>query len=155
MLEEICPNRSPVGPQASEWGPNPRLSVLMMNLENKPVFSEQEWEQVAESLCLSPREVQITCGVFHDLKEAAIASRLGISPHTVHTYLERIYRKLSVNSRVQMVVRVVTEHLFLKSQQPITTMDDDWSDDPDPPARASVTEQPGRGERRLSESVTN
>ena len=41
--------------------------------------------------------------------ELAIASDLGISQHTVHTYLERVYRKLAVGSRVALVVRVMAE----------------------------------------------
>jgi DNA-binding CsgD family transcriptional regulator len=49
--------------------------------------------------------------VFDDQKETAIAANLGISTHTVHTHLERLYRKLRVSSRVSLVVRVVAEYL--------------------------------------------
>lgn len=73
------------------------------------LFSAHEWRGVAEALQLSERELQIIRGVFKDQKEATIAGRLGISPHTVHTYLERVFRKLGVNSRVQVVVRIVAE----------------------------------------------
>ena len=79
------------------------------------LFASQEWRQIADSLRLSPRELQIIQGVFDDSKELAIARQLEISPHTVHTYLERIYRKLDVNSRVQVVLRVVVEHMELSS----------------------------------------
>lgn len=97
----------------------------MKNLHDSSLFAEREWRRIAESLCVSPRELQIIQGVFNDMKESAIAGRLGISPHTVHTYLERIYRKLVVNSRVQMVVRVVTEHFRLtEREQDAVTLSD-------------------------------
>ncbi len=75
------------------------------------ILSSQEWSQIGDELCLSPRELQIVRRVFDDHKELAIASQLGISRHTVHTYLERIYRKLEVKSRVQLVVHVMSEYL--------------------------------------------
>lgn len=78
------------------------------------VLSEEHWRAVAASLRLSPREVQIVQAVFDDLKESAIAGRLGISAHTVHTHLERLYRKVGVNSRATMIVRVFAEHLRLQ-----------------------------------------
>ena len=77
---------------------------------NGSLFSDQEWSRITESLRLSPRERQVTQGVLEDLKESAIARRLGISRHTVHTHIERIYHKLTVSSRVQLVVRVVAEY---------------------------------------------
>lgn len=79
------------------------------------IFSHSEWDEIGTTLYLSPRELQIVQGVFDDAKEAAIARRLKISPHTVHTYLERIYRKLDVNSRVQMIVRVMARYLEMNN----------------------------------------
>jgi len=40
--------------------------------------------------------------LFHDAKERAIAEQLGISPHTVRTYIKRLYRKLRVRFRAQI-----------------------------------------------------
>ncbi len=85
--------------------------------EGHEIFSIAQWNELAEILALSPRELQIVRGVFDDGKEITIAQHLGISPHTVHTYLERIYRKLAVNSRVQLVVRVVAVALQLDRRQ--------------------------------------
>jgi DNA-binding NarL/FixJ family response regulator len=75
------------------------------------IIADREWASLAERLRLAPREVQVIKGVFDDQKELVIADELGISPHTVHTYLERIYRKLAVDSRVSLVVRVMSEIL--------------------------------------------
>ncbi len=71
----------------------------------------QSWDRVCGQLRLSPRELQIVKGVFEDHKEDCIASDLGISPHTVNTYIQRVYAKLRVSSRAQLIVRVVAEYL--------------------------------------------
>jgi DNA-binding CsgD family transcriptional regulator len=60
------------------------------------------WAEVALKLKLSGRELQIVRCIFDDLTEASIASELGISPHTVHTHMERLHRKLVVSNRVQV-----------------------------------------------------
>jgi DNA-binding CsgD family transcriptional regulator len=62
---------------------------------------------------LSLREAQIVLAMFDDQKESAMASDLGISPHTVHTHIDRLYRKLSVSSRVALVLRIFVEYLYL------------------------------------------
>lgn len=72
-----------------------------------PLLDEAAWRCVAERCGLSKRECQIAKDVFQDVKESVIARNLGISIHTVHTHLERLYRKLGVSSRVQLVVKLV------------------------------------------------
>jgi LuxR family maltose regulon positive regulatory protein len=62
-------------------------------------------------LALSTRESEILQAVFEDQKEYCIAENLGISTHTIHTHLERIYRKLHVSSRVELVVHVFAAYL--------------------------------------------
>ncbi len=78
------------------------------------VLSSPQWQRLAVTFALSPREEQILRGLFDDLTEFAIARELGISPHTVHTHLERLYRKLEANSRPTAIVRVFSEHLRLR-----------------------------------------
>ncbi len=73
------------------------------------LFTDEAWRRIAVALALSPRELEIVQQIFDDRTEADIARELRISPHTVHTYLERIYHKLNVTSRVQLVVRVVQQ----------------------------------------------
>jgi DNA-binding NarL/FixJ family response regulator len=77
------------------------------------MLSDRAWEEVGRSLKLSARELDVIRYVFADLKEAHIAEALGISRHTVRTYSERLYRKLGVASRVELVVRVVGEYVRL------------------------------------------
>jgi DNA-binding NarL/FixJ family response regulator len=73
------------------------------------VFVAAEWRALAAGLGLSPRECGIVRAVFDGVSEKSIAERLGLSPHTVHTYLWRIYRKLHVQSREELLVRVFAE----------------------------------------------
>src|SRR5467141_653491 len=73
------------------------------------VFVPGEWRSLASCLGLSPRECGIVRAVFDGNSEKDTAARLGLSPHTVHTYVWRIYRKLHVQSREELLVRVFAE----------------------------------------------
>ena len=79
--------------------------------KNPSLLTSGTWPGIAQLLRLSPRELQVVKGVFRDDKDDAIAADLGISPHTVSTYLQRIYAKLRVGSRPQLIVRVIAEYL--------------------------------------------
>ena len=78
------------------------------------VFAPGEWGSLATALGLSPRESGIVRAVFDGASEKGIAERLGLSPHTVHTYLWRIYRKLHINNRQELMVRVFAEFRSLE-----------------------------------------
>jgi DNA-binding CsgD family transcriptional regulator len=71
---------------------------------------EPVWPEIARSLLLSNQQLQIVQGIFADQTEQAIASRLNISHHTVHTHCERLYRKLGVTGRVRLVLRLLDEY---------------------------------------------
>ncbi len=79
-------------------------------VRGRSLFSDEEWNALACSLKLSSREFQISRGLFDDETEEGIAIRLSISPHTVHTYLNRLYRKLGARNRCQLLICVFTEH---------------------------------------------
>jgi DNA-binding CsgD family transcriptional regulator len=83
------------------------------------VIPSDAWNALAELLQLSRREVQIIQLVFADEKEGNIAGSLGISRHTVDTYFRRLYAKLRVSSRPQLILRVVGA--YLKREAPGTT----------------------------------
>ncbi len=82
-------------------------------LDGSKIFNENEWRALGSALHVSEREFQILRFVFDDQTKAQIAEVLEISAHTVHTYLGRLYRKLGVSSREQLIVRVVGEYLRL------------------------------------------
>jgi len=81
----------------------------MVSGTGQAVFVPGEWRSLASCLGLSPRECGVVRAVFDGDSEKRTAERLGLSPHTVHTYLWRIYRKLHVQSREELLVRVFAE----------------------------------------------
>ncbi|MGZ4448701.1 MAG: helix-turn-helix transcriptional regulator [Nocardioides sp.] len=70
---------------------------------------------------LSPRERQVAIMVAHGRTNQAIATSLDISVWTVSTHLRRIFAKLAVSSRAEMVARLVSEHDY----SPLVAPDDD------------------------------
>ena len=70
-------------------------------------LTDQEWKTLGRLMRLSPRELQIVEAVCLELKDRAIAERLGISTHTVRTHFERLFRKLGVHSRGGVAVNAM------------------------------------------------
>jgi DNA-binding NarL/FixJ family response regulator len=96
----------------------PRGGVLENPIRPEPfahrdrsILPHDAWRMIANSLHISDRELQIIQEIFDDRKESAIADDLTISVHTVHTHLERLYRKLGVSTRVGLVVYILSEYL--------------------------------------------
>ena len=77
------------------------------------MLSDLAWREIARSLQLSGRELQIVHATFDDRKESAIAADLGITTNTVHTHIVRLHRKLAVADRLQLVLCVMREFLRL------------------------------------------
>ena len=90
-------------------GPTPGSALL----------SDEAWLRLRDRLKLSDRELQIVQAIFEDQKQDNIAHSLGISPHSVNTYIQRIYSKLRIGSRPQLIVRVMHEYLALTSEAPV------------------------------------
>ena len=105
----------------------PRLSQSHTGAAERPPLSptlgsslvpSDVWSRLRDSLGLSDRELQIVQGIFEDQKQECIAYTLGISPHSVNTYIQRIYAKLRIGSRPQLILRVMSEYLALVSNPP-------------------------------------
>ena len=62
---------------------------------------------------LSPREQEIVRLVAKGHPNKVIAAILDISPWTVSTHLRRVFTKLGVNSRAEMVARVYNDDLLV------------------------------------------
>jgi DNA-binding CsgD family transcriptional regulator len=77
------------------------------------IFSKRAWDNVAGALELSRRELDILRGMFDGWTESAMAAKLCMSPHTVHTHVERLHHKLGVTHQVALVLRLVVEFLKL------------------------------------------
>lgn len=77
------------------------------------LFSSNAWRAIATDLALSRRECDVLRAIFEDHTEFAISCDLRISPKTVHTYISRLYRKLGVSNRTQVLVCVFERFVAL------------------------------------------
>lgn len=76
-------------------------SVVAMGEVWIPQQRPPEVGEVAEPT-LSGREAQVLTHIAHGLTHGQIATRLGISPHTVDTYVKRIRTKLGVGNKAEL-----------------------------------------------------
>ena len=79
------------------------------------LFRDEEWYVLVNRLGLSPREAEIVRLVFDDLSKPEIARQLNLSSHTIQTYLRRLYQKLDVRSRGELITLVFFR--FLEEQE--------------------------------------
>jgi len=55
---------------------------------------------------LTAREWAVLCGLNSDMLEKQIAVRMDLSPHTLHSHVKSIYRKLGVQGRLPLINRM-------------------------------------------------
>ena len=67
---------------------------------------------------LTRREVEILAMLTHGATNKGISDKLCISPHTVRTHLNHIFRKIKVTSRLEASAWAV-ENLFIRNSPPI------------------------------------
>ena len=78
-----------------------------MTLPNDDLFSRTEWVRLARKLSLPPRQVQITQEIMRGASDKQIAQRLGISVPTVRTHLGRLFARLHVDDRSELILYMV------------------------------------------------
>ena len=76
-------------------------------------LDKQAFALLCARLRLSRREAQIVDCMFSDDKEPAVARRLDMSPHTLRTHVTRLYQKLKVTDRMELVIRLYESFLSL------------------------------------------
>lgn len=69
-------------------------------------ISHRKWETLAKSLNLSHQQERIVELILRDLPDKHIADALKLTVPTVRTYLNRIYARLGVKSRMALVLRL-------------------------------------------------
>jgi DNA-binding CsgD family transcriptional regulator len=69
---------------------------------------------------LSPRQEQIIGLIALGLSDKEISARLAISPHTVRTYLDRLYQHLGCRTRTHAVALWLTDQAGLGAGVPGT-----------------------------------
>jgi DNA-binding CsgD family transcriptional regulator len=85
------------------------LSTRLAELRSNPVVSELAGSEAIFSVKdrLTPREMQIAELVAQGLTNAQIGASLWITEHTVKQALKRMFRKLKISSRAELVARIV------------------------------------------------
>ena len=82
-------------------------------LRGASLLSDHAWLEIARTLNITKRGLQIVQAVFDNQHESEIAKRFKISPHTVHMHLNRLFKKLNVTSRTELVLRIVEQMVAL------------------------------------------
>ena len=87
------------------------LSFLMPQAADSCLRSRQASSaaEAAAALNLTPREVEVLQLLADGLLARTIATRLGLSPRTVHKHLSNVYTKLGVHDRL-VAVSIAREH---------------------------------------------
>jgi DNA-binding NarL/FixJ family response regulator len=72
------------------------------------LLSEQEWTSVRQKLGLSTQQAEMVRGLLQAKGDKEIAQSMGISVPTVRTYMSRVFHKLGVEDRIEVVLHVVS-----------------------------------------------
>jgi DNA-binding CsgD family transcriptional regulator len=101
-------------PSAPDVGNRRAQSALV----RQPLFlSTDDWATLVRSLRLSVREAEVSTFILEGRSENSIAAQIGISNHTVHSHLDRLYRKLHIRNRCQLIALLFETYVELKSSK--------------------------------------
>jgi DNA-binding CsgD family transcriptional regulator len=70
------------------------------------ILTPAEWQFLTTEWNLSARQLQILQGLFRGMSDKAISTQLAISPHTYRTHLRRLYNRLGVRDRQELLLAV-------------------------------------------------
>jgi DNA-binding NarL/FixJ family response regulator len=88
------------------WANNSQLEHLVHALMHTPVVRTAKTEQLK---ALSKRETEITYLVATGLSNSEVSNKLHLSKHTVKNYLFRIFEKLGISNRTELVLQVLSQ----------------------------------------------
>ena len=86
------------------WANSQQLQLLLQTLINVKAIHSSDMKGMN---LLSKREAQVVALVAEGLPNKEISLKLGISEHTVSNYLLRVYNKLGISTRVELVLYVM------------------------------------------------
>ena len=75
-----------------------------MNFPVSQVFTHHEWGELTSRLEVSGRQAEIMRCLLEGMADKQVAANLEISTHTVRTYIDRMFAKLHVQDRNELVV---------------------------------------------------
>ena len=119
------------------WANSSELSFLLDALSKVPLVRLADAQSLS---ALSPRECDVVGCLAEGLSNREIATRLSISQHTVKNYMFRIFEKLGVSSRVELLFHFLsrTDH----SQQMMKQLEGSASVKKEKPAKETSVSEP-------------
>jgi two-component system, NarL family, nitrate/nitrite response regulator NarL len=88
------------------WANSQQLSFAVEALATSPVVRAVDSNGLS---LLSKREMDVVRSLAEGLTNREIAERLGLSQHTIKNYLFRVYDKLGVSSRLELLFMTLTQ----------------------------------------------
>lgn len=88
-VEEIADGGSPMSPKIARY----IIEEFQSNTRKR------------DDIVLTPREKEVLQGIAQGKQEKTLAEDFSLSPHTIHTYVKNIYKKLRVGSQVEAVLK--------------------------------------------------
>lgn len=73
------------------------------------LFNNAEWCEITRLCALTARQSQIVMGICAGKSDKRIANELGIGIPTVRTHLTRLFVRLGLNDRSQLIVYVFSQ----------------------------------------------
>lgn len=125
-LAEEQPNSQRILHRSSHYGEQPfeqdgrcgeLAHVVLQIVANDATYMLVRRPAATERTLLSPREQEIVHLVSSGHPNKTIARKLAISQHTVNTHVRRIFDKLGVSSRAEMVAYVLQSGLVSPQMQ--------------------------------------
>ncbi len=90
---------------------------VLLEFQRKPMFTEHEHEEIVIQpvssigfeMDLSKKEEEILQELIKGASSRDIAAKSGISVNTVNTHIRRIYQKMQVNSRGELLAKAIVD----------------------------------------------
>ena len=89
------------------WATSQQMAYAVEALESSPMVRTVDSNGLS---LLSKRELEVVRSLAEGLTNREIAVRLGLSQHTIKNYLFRIYDKMGVSSRIELLFMTLHEH---------------------------------------------
>lgn len=92
--------------QGQIWATSEQMSFAVEELASSPVVRAVDANGLS---LLSKREMEVVRSLAEGLTNREIAEKLGLSQHTIKNYLFRVYDKLGVSNRLELLFMTLTQ----------------------------------------------
>ena len=90
---------------------NRMVSAIRLLRDPVRLLSREEWKAVMAQLDLAGRAAEILQACFAGATEKDIADDMSISVHTVHEHVKRLYKRIGLTDRRELILLVFAIHL--------------------------------------------